>query len=641
MTLEGATKLGDLITRVSVITHLELYADGRVASLPLMVRGSRARSGDVLKALALAVTGTYRKVDTAFVLTSDLTGIGTRQMRLAEWQGQIKAQTEQLEKELTKQIAQHSGKSGGILSIGYASNDPYAATPAIEQEALKHGEIPAERLTPGLRQFLRDAAAQNEKQDPNGDKMRDDAAQLAIYWKFAFQLPDGAILPYENGLAGYAEQYYSQPEEGQAANGVGAAADLKPFAAHPLPDWVKPRTLFLTPRNPQDATEMAKTARRLGFTELVLRTDDRAALKAAIAELRKNEAGTTPGQQNLWVCAAVAPFAVPANLTPGTADANSLDFNLMGETAVQVVAARNAQPRWNAFLRRTVTSAGPRLVPERIVGVPGALAPVGPTIEARFRRIADLARTEGLAGLFLFDTQPGGYAGKRSPYFSTNDHVLSERENLGYFPALRLAFLRKAGVDPFDLTPPNINVDVGLPLPFFPDRVAASNISSIYWDFTPEKQEQWDAFRAETNHKVMTDLFALLRAASPTLPLMIESRAALNNVADWERLWPAWASWTQPENLLVGTALLHDNAKRPPPAPGERYLFPVQFSASELLPAQAELRQEMEFLQRITRPEKGDYPLALDLAYLPASRALALLNEFIVPAPQATNAAAR
>ncbi len=182
----------------------------------------------------------------------------------------------------------------------------------------------------------------------------------------------------------------------------------------------------------------------------------------------------------------------------------------------------------------------PRLVPEKIVGVTNALAPVGPEQRAHFRKIAELARTEGLAGLFLYDTQPGGYAGKRPPTsFSTNDEVLAERENLGYTPALRLAFLRKAGADPLDLTPPRISVDVDLLLPFFPDKEATPSSREpqrqSLSEFASQEEEAWDAFRAETNRRAMSDLFALLRESAPNLPLMLEVRAALNNVADFQR----------------------------------------------------------------------------------------------------------
>ena len=628
--LTGAATLGELIARISAATHLEIYADGRVARLPLLARGERARAGDVLKALALGVTGTFRKVDAAFVLTSDLTGIGTRQMRLAEWQEQIKEKTDQLEEELTKQIVQHSGKNGGVFALGYAPNDPFPLTPAIEQAVRKDRVISAANLTPALQQLLRDAVAEQAK-NPNDQQLRDDSAHIDIDWRFAFQLPNGAILQHESGLAGYAGEYYA-PDGERAEHGAGAAAELKPFARHPLPAGTNPRALFLTPRHSQDAVEMAQTAHNLGFTELVLYTENKTVLKAAIVEAGKTQ-DSAKGTPPLRVCVAVAPFAPAPN---EALSANGLDVNLMGETAAQIVAARNAQSRWNQFLTRTVKGPYPRLVPEKVVGVTNALAPVGPDREARFRKIAELAQTEGLAGLFLYDTQPGGYAGKRPASFSTNDEVLAERENMGYAPALRLAFLRKAGADPLDLTPPRISVDVDLLLPFFPDREAASHSREAQrqpmLEFTSEKGEAWDAFRAETNRKALSDLFGLLRQSAPNLPLMLEARAALNNVADFERFWPAWASWTRPENLLVGTPELRDSGKRPQLPKGERYLFPIQFSALELLPARPILREEMEHLQQVQGHLSADYPLALDFRYLPAPRALSLLNEFIAPA---------
>ncbi len=233
-------------------------------------------------------------------------------MRLAEWQEQIKEKTDQLEKELTKQIVQHSGKEGGVLALGYAPNDPCPLTPAIEQAVRKDRVISAANLTPALQQLLRDAVAEQAK-NPNDEQLRDDSASIDIYWQFAFQLPNGAILQHERGSLGSYRQYSPAQETNRAANGVGAAAELKPFARHPLPAGTNPRVLFLAPRHSQDAVDMAQTAHSLGFTELILYTDDRTVLKAAIAEAGKTRGGTGNAQPSLRVCAAVAPFAPAPN----------------------------------------------------------------------------------------------------------------------------------------------------------------------------------------------------------------------------------------------------------------------------------------------------------------------------------------
>lgn len=628
VSLEGANTLGDLINRIHDATRLELYADGRVAGLPLLTRGGQARAGDLLKALALAVTGTYRRVGPAFLLTSDLTGIGTRQMRLTEWQEQIRAEVAQMEQEIVRQIREHSGAKSGIRSLGYAPNDPAPLTPEIEQEARQHPELAAERLTPALQQLLRDAAAQRAADSPNGSQMSAASARIDVNWRFAFQLPNGALLPMESGMVGHAGEY-----ETTAQTAPPRAADLRPIARRPLPAGVASRTLFLTPRTPQEAEVMAQTANRLGFTELVLYTEERDMLQAAILTAAKMQREAGAKGQTLHICAAVAPWAASDGSGTGS---DSLDINLMGETAAQIVAARNSQPRWNTFLQHAVASAGPPLTPERVVGVSSALPPVGPITEAHFRKLALLARMEGLSGLFLCDTQPGGYAGLRADEFSTNDHVLTERENLGYSPALRLAFLRKAGVDPLDLTPPGISVSVDLPLPFFPDQAAASRSSQerhALINYSLQKGKEWDTLRAETNRKAMANLFALLHDAAPQLPLLLEARAAMNNEVDPARFRPAWASWTQPEALLIGAPNLHEDAKRPPLPSGERSLFPAQFSASELVPVRMTMRDYLEPFYHTDPSAPHAEALALDLRYLAASRALALLNEWIAPAP--------
>ena len=64
--LDGDLKtLGDLLSRVAQITGLELVADRRIATLPLLWRmatSQKARAGDILEALCWSVTGAFRRV---------------------------------------------------------------------------------------------------------------------------------------------------------------------------------------------------------------------------------------------------------------------------------------------------------------------------------------------------------------------------------------------------------------------------------------------------------------------------------------------------------------------------------------------------------------------------------------------------
>ena len=82
----GAKTVGELVTRIASQTHQEIYADPRYAKKTLTLLGPPAAvpAGDLLRAIALAVAGTYRQVGPAFVLTDDLAGVGTRRQKLLD-----------------------------------------------------------------------------------------------------------------------------------------------------------------------------------------------------------------------------------------------------------------------------------------------------------------------------------------------------------------------------------------------------------------------------------------------------------------------------------------------------------------------------------------------------------------------------
>ena len=85
--LEGIKTVDDLVTRLAAATGLELYADPRYGALPVLLIGDLkkpAAAGDMMQALALCVCGTWRQVGSAYVLTDDVLGLGTRRAALQE-----------------------------------------------------------------------------------------------------------------------------------------------------------------------------------------------------------------------------------------------------------------------------------------------------------------------------------------------------------------------------------------------------------------------------------------------------------------------------------------------------------------------------------------------------------------------------
>ena len=90
--MDGAKTVGDLMARIRAVTGVEIYADRRYVELDVYFRSGAnvlIRAGDLLKTLALSVTGTCRRVasgaDAAFVLTDDRVGCGIRLTLIGDW----------------------------------------------------------------------------------------------------------------------------------------------------------------------------------------------------------------------------------------------------------------------------------------------------------------------------------------------------------------------------------------------------------------------------------------------------------------------------------------------------------------------------------------------------------------------------
>ena len=91
--LGGIRTVDDLVTHLGLALHLELYADARYGARTVTLIGTAktARAGDLLRALALCVSGTYRKVGPAYVLTDDLMGLGTKHILWKEFEEKAQA----------------------------------------------------------------------------------------------------------------------------------------------------------------------------------------------------------------------------------------------------------------------------------------------------------------------------------------------------------------------------------------------------------------------------------------------------------------------------------------------------------------------------------------------------------------------
>ncbi len=148
VSLAGVKTVGDLVSRVGAAVNLELYADIRYEKRPVTCLGpGSARATDLLRALALCVTGTYRRVGPAYVLTDDRVGEGTRRMILERFAEEADlARTGAVTDAGDRLLAMHNLAGLSTLDSELSLSDAQTSGPS---------EVPLEKMTPAQQEFAR------------------------------------------------------------------------------------------------------------------------------------------------------------------------------------------------------------------------------------------------------------------------------------------------------------------------------------------------------------------------------------------------------------------------------------------------------------------------------------------------------
>lgn len=495
--------VGEIVRRAGAASHLELYADRRIAALPVWTRGTSAPAADLLRALCLSVTGTFRRVGPAFVLTDDVAGIGTRLTALQDWLEEAKAQQEDMLEAL-----QAPPLSKPLLaSLSFPSDDPLANDAATTKKVLAgYGKIYSGdyQVPLGALPASRRAVYQNYIDDAQKQEqpIRTDAVALNINLRMAYLVPGegevSALQPDLGSLLGFiqppASELMGAPPE--------AASPLKPVSLAALTSPI----LCLSPKTESEAVRSVDAAKAAGFRKLWvnLPSDGNTALLAAAIGRGK--------KQGVAVSAVVSLFRQPAGLPDA-------DQDVQGKTSAVYDAA---------LLRSAVGQRGQKL--------PFSVSPgdweqaSAACLDNQKKRLTMLAGIPGLAGIVLRDTAAPGYEASAPPR-AGNGFLFSRlagaaSHDMGYTEGLRLTFLRRYGLDPVDAAIPQSPAGSDWSLPFFP-----SDTQGV---------RQWAAFRGEINARHMAALFAALRLLNPRLPLLIGERSGAT----------AWfGSWDKPQAL--------------------------------------------------------------------------------------------
>jgi hypothetical protein len=500
--LTKKTTVAELCSAVGTACGLNVVADSRVADLPVVAYGDSVRSGDVLQALALAVTGTFRKVGETFLLTSDLEGIGAKRLKIETWKQDLQLLLRQRTDGWKRSIAE----GGAAHLIGFPSDSPLPIsdlmTQFMDHEYENDGSktIPASQLPPQWQKILNEGTSRFA-----AGTMRTDVAfpYGELFWNFV--LPDGRPLEREESL-GYSSSLTKAPGPPRERF---SRTEIRPLE-------LKAGTsaaLMLKTDEPSVASELPALARGHGFEEVWLQTWEPACLQNAL---------TAAQALGIRVRLVLKPWEIPSGFRTSDPDRNILgDTSTLAENRVEETAVWNdSSEAWGV----THSAAGT------------FIGPGDPMLPSLWRKLLDLSKTQGLDGVVLCGTEPRGYEPKMgSPLFGT------PLLDLGYSQSLRSRFLQENQVDPVDIVDRRLmNYDsLDLSLPFFGDPMTTS------LDLPAGTIEKWAKLRADANREAVQNLMSQLTGSILVQPRQLaQDIITLNGV----QVLPSSIAKVLPEN---------------------------------------------------------------------------------------------
>ena len=521
ITHTGAKTVGELLTRIATLTHQEIYTDPHYANKTLTVIGSgvAAPAGDWLRAIALAVAGTYRQVGPAYVLTDDIVGVGARRQRLLNWEKAADVASSKIRDEAgLTMLTRRASTARSLPTLG----DPLALTPkqmAAQKDAdtmpgvpsILGTDVPFSTLTAAQQAWGRQIASDYEDQRSkntlpfylNDDSPRepDLNGEVSLTPQYQVQLIiPGAAAPVGTNLKSAVSTLY-WPGETMSMEHYLASASMRqtpplPLApAPPLAIVLKScsrRAVLGHPRTPTDVDALLSTMQKLGLNELWLDvfSDGTAYIPNSRLSSKTIPIGTDILAEALTRAKGTG-IAVYADMHllhwGGVTPDSARDLTILGETNAEfAINAHERDPKLD-FDDMTV-----KFIPFEIP--PLVVNPAASRVRDDLSEITRLASVHsGLAGFVWEDAE--------------------DDDDLGYAPEARLTFLRLTHADPLDLTPKNYSrIDVSLPT--FDDEAVEKKLS-----------EEW----VEAHPSALESLLKQMRRSIPSpvsaLPILMEQSA--------------------------------------------------------------------------------------------------------------------
>ena len=520
--LAGVNNVGALLARVGRLAGLELYADRRWEDRPLTILGTApsAPAADLLRSLTFCLTGAFRRVGPAYVLTDDVLGLGTRRAVLSEFESTASAMRHKALYAAGDSMAGvHSLKDLPLApdSMTFTDAQKKAAQPFYDQTGFSSLTQTLAQLTPEQRAAV---AATPAFTGSDGVTYTPDlAGDIIVGEDPSLEL----LVPTVNGPvdSGLRSTLYAlfQPTPPVPDAPTPPTSPTAPGApAPPLATLIKPiprRAVLSSPHTAAEVQALVTAMKKLGLNQLWLPVVPTGQAPDTLSQAVQAAKGTD-----------IAVYAVVDLLTrPRGTPADAADLTLTGRTSAQAQAAqaeREALAGPDPYKRATTIPA--------VDGV--AVSPFSAAVGKELSALTHtLMATPGVAGIVWRATTTPGYDEAQGT--APDQDGLA----LGYMPAARLAFLRREHADPLDLLPTAARGSADTSLPGFDDLALELTLET-----------KWDKFRADADRSLLTSLFQQIAtdgaaSASKSL-LLVQQRGGRPPTITW------YGSWAGPDAPL-------------------------------------------------------------------------------------------
>jgi hypothetical protein len=526
--LKSVDQMVDVLAKA---THLELYADTSYGGESVYIAGdlkATQTAGSLMQALALCVSGTWRKVGPAYVLTNDLAGFGARQQFINDVVSSWSIRMGKVVGDLSGTFAKFNWQN--TLSNFPSDTEELSASDAAKfctkngnmDGTIHWSDVPAALQTNFLKQLA----------DSNSDSSADDASKsaapaitikpdekvdLSLDAELAWELPGDGIMSFRQ-----LDLHSDKRDDTPTVDRSSVTSAVSSATVH---------AVICAPKTMDEALKTVDLLPELGMNTLIVDVFNNGRTyfpTSAIASESNDAAGVLK--------AAIAEAAVKHIAVYAAVDL--LCWRKDGDAKTPAPWLSKVQPNVNVFGEASDVGYRRMLQADEVDQIylhdnddflrdnaqgESWVSPLDPSVRSSLPKIIDnLARIPGLSGLVFQNTAGPGYLASTS----------FVPPGLGYTLDNRLSFLRQAHVDPIDVAVNNAAF-------LHSDTKANTDMTLIRlripgFHSTNSQIDPWRKFKQDADLSLLNACFEAVKNADPVLPLLIRDQESGMTLDVWK-----------------------------------------------------------------------------------------------------------